>query len=243
MTALAAAWWRAQCLRLAALCRQQRRLHQHDGPHGHGAPQSSTTNFDWRTEPAFAIWAGYDFGEGLGVRARWFHLDASTNTLNTSLSSPAAGSTIGASPTLPTLAAPLGATLFGSPGLLLNNGVGQDLLTFSSSLRIDTVDAEATYTCGNERWNFVFAGGGRFMTMAQSYHARLNNNPGDGVTFNRRTWTSPIPSTAAVRRLISRATWRVGHTNFSLFGNTRAAPSWSAAPTRQPATLKSSPIR
>ncbi len=181
------------------------------------APVTTTTNFDYRIEPAFAVWAGYSFGDGLGVRARWFHFDASSSPVNASNGPGLTNTSIGASPNLPTLALPPGANLFGSPGLLLNSGLGQDLLTFTSELRIDTADAELTYTWNTPSCNFIFGGGGRFMSMMQSYHARLNNNLGDGVTSESQSLDFSHNFNGGGVVIDFEANYKIGRTGLALY--------------------------
>ncbi len=192
---------------------------------GTAAPATNTTNFNWNTEPAYALWAGYNFADGLGVRGRWFHLDASSDNLNASNGPGATTTGISASSDLPKLALPggMGGTLFGSPGLLLNSGVGQDLLKFGSSLRIDALDAEATYNWETERWSFVIAGGGRYLSMNQAYRATLSNNPGDGVTSESQDLYFTHKFSGGGPTFDLQASTRICQTNLSLYANGRVS--------------------
>jgi len=127
---------------------------------------------------------------------------------------------IGLSPNLPTLP---GGTGFGSPGLLLSSGAGQDVLTFTSSLRIDALDAEATYDWGSERTAFCVSGGGRFLSMRQGYHAELINNPGDGVTSESQNRDFTRKFNGGGTTIDFQASMRVGQTNLSVYANGRAS--------------------
>ena len=151
---------------------------------GTSAPSTNTTNFEWNAKPAYAIWLGWSSPDGLGARIRWFHLDGSSDAVDASNGPGTTTTGISCVPrTLPTLPGiPRRSVVLDRPGLLLNSGVGQDLLTFTSNLRVDAVDFEVMYDWETERWAFVVAGGGRYLSMKQGYHASLINNPGDGVT-------------------------------------------------------------
>ncbi len=186
---------------------------------GGPTPQTTSTNFGWNMEPAYAIWAGYTWAEGFGLRARWFHLDASSNTMNTTLGSPGATTTnITASPNLPALPLPAGAAVFGSPGLLLNSGLGQDSLTFSSTLRIDAIDTEATWTCDLGNWKLIAGAGGRYLHMDQNYQAHLSNRLGDGVTSETQFLSFDHNFDGAGPVVDLQVNWKIGGSNFSIYG-------------------------
>jgi Legionella pneumophila major outer membrane protein precursor/BON domain len=189
---------------------------------GTASPSTNSTTFSWNAEPAYAIWAGYDFADGFGIRARWFHLDASSDTMTASNGPGLTTTGIRPSPNLPTLPGTTG-NGFGSAGLLLNSGVGQDLLTFTSSLRIDALDAEATYDWQSDKWMFSFSGGGRFLSMKQEYHAALTNNPGDGVTSESQNLDFTHKFTGGGPTIDFQAAMRIGQSNFSVYANGRAS--------------------
>ncbi len=185
---------------------------------GTPGPATTATDFNWSFKPAFDIWAGINLGDGFGIRARWFHLDGSSETMFASNGPGTTTTGIAPSPNLPTL--PGGAT-FGSPGLLLNSGVGKDLLSFTSSLRIDAVDGEATYDWQTDRWAFQVGGGGRYLTMSQSYNAKLINNPHDGVTLETQNLNYIHNFSGGGTTIDFLALMRVGQTNLSLYASGR----------------------
>ena len=114
-----------------------------------GTPTSSesSSSFNWNYNPAFAGWIGWTLDGGLGVRGRYFQFSADSETAsisNGATALPGTQTTINP-PLANLLALSTGGTAFGSPGPVLNSGVGTDQLTFSSSLTITAIDVEATY--------------------------------------------------------------------------------------------------
>lgn len=185
---------------------------------GTSRPAATATDFGWTGLPAFDIWGGYDFGDGFGIRARWFHLDGSSDTMNVSNGPGMTTTGITPSPYLPTLP---GSATFGSPGLLLNSGVGKDLLTFTSNLRIDSIDGEATYSFQSGRWSFTVGAGGRYLNMSQEYSATFINNPHDGVTLETQNLNQKHTFSGGGTTLDFQSSMRIGQSNFSLYANGR----------------------
>lgn len=101
--------------------------------------------------------------------------------------------------------------------MLLNAGLGQDNLTFSSSLRIDAVDAEMTWdwNCGNMK--FLAGIGGRFLYMNQTYDARLRNKLSDGVTSELQTLDFSHNFNGGGPTIDLQANWKLGTTNLFLY--------------------------
>jgi Legionella pneumophila major outer membrane protein precursor len=183
------------------------------------SPQTDTTNFRWNMVPGFAIWGGYTLEDGLGMRGRWFHLDAASNSEYATLGSPGAITTsITASPNLPALPLPPGAGTFGSPGLLLNTGLGRDLLDFKSTLRIDAADAVVTWTSIYGNWKFILGGGGRYLHMDQNYTARLSNHLADNVTSESQVISFNHNFDGGGPVVDLQTNFKVANTNFSFYG-------------------------
>ncbi len=191
---------------------------------GIGTPTPSTTSqdFDWAYRPAPAMWFGYTTESGLGIRARAFYFDQSPTTLTTSLNpNTAATATItppaGLSPVVGI--PPVG---FAAPGILLGGGAGQDQLAFSSSLRIQTIDMEATYAWNLDSFALLFSGGGRYLQMSQNYNATLVNVPGTGASeydalIAGHNFYGGGPTVAL------QCDWKVGSTGLSLYGLARGS--------------------
>jgi hypothetical protein len=147
-----------------------------------GQPNSQviSESFGWDFQPAFAGWIGWTSASGLGVRARYFEFSDSSETASLSNGiTPAPQTQTTINPPLGNfLPLSTGGTAFGSPGTLLNTGFGTDRLTFGSDLRIETVDLELTYQMNCCCGLFQIFGGGRYLNLAQGYHATLVNTGG-----------------------------------------------------------------
>lgn len=145
---------------------------------------AGVTDFDYGLEPAPLVWLGYVTDSGLGVRGRWWHFDHGTDVSVTNADT--SGSTVVSS------ASPQGVS-FSSPGPLLKNGLGADVMQFSSRLEMDVWDVEATQEWGCGGWTFLLSAGGRYVHLAQDYKAfRINQD----LTFSRPN--GPQDSTALV---------------------------------------------
>jgi hypothetical protein len=147
-----------------------------------GTPSSVVTqdSFQWRMDPAAAFWLGWTSASGLGVRARYFFFDSSSATTDlTNSITPAPGTQTTITPPLSNfLPLSTGGTAFGSPGTLLNSGIGVDHLSFTSDLHIHAIDIEATYAWNGAGWSLLASGGGRYLSLDQGYQARLVNTGG-----------------------------------------------------------------
>jgi len=164
----------------------------------------SSTDFEWNFQLAPAIWFGFVNEYGSGVRARYFHFDHSSKTLNV------AGSdqTINAPPSLDQP----GDNSFVSPGVL-GTMTGGDQLTFRSGLQLNTGDVEFTYEYQAGPLALLFSGGGRYQRLAQSYDALLTNN----VT----------PGDSEVQRLISESEFNGGGPTVAMQGRWEAGAGWA----------------
>jgi hypothetical protein len=186
------------------------------------SPQQTNTDFVWQFEPAMAFWLGWHNENGIGFRGRYFRFDQLSHTLNANLD-PAQGATqaILPPPSLANLAGS-GAT-FGSPGLILANGLGQDLLTFWSTLKIDAVDIEATCDITRCRWVLQLAGGARYLHMSQDYVGKLSNSLPGGLATESQTLNFGHNFTGAGPTAAVQGTYNIGTTGLSLYGNVRGS--------------------
>jgi hypothetical protein len=140
----------------------------------------SYTNFHWSYEPAGAFWLGWNADCGLGARGRFFFYDQESTTLSLVNATSVPPQTTVNPPLANFLQPSTGGTAFGSPGAVLGAGLGRDELTFNSDLKIYVVDVEATYAWKGDNWTLLASGGGRYLTLTQSYKAALFNG-GDGL--------------------------------------------------------------
>src|SRR5262249_40562209 len=101
---------------------------------GTATPVQSANDFEWNFHVAPAAWLGWSSECGVGSGARFFHSDQDPDGTPPALAGAAAASTVipppaGLSPLLGT--PPRGIQ---SPGVLLQGGLGEDLLAAHSSL-------------------------------------------------------------------------------------------------------------
>jgi hypothetical protein len=192
-----------------------------------GTPTSlvAQSSFPWEFEPAAAFWLGWCMPSGLGARARYFYFEQTSSSIgltNTTTPPPATQTTINP-PLANFLPLSTGGTAFGSPGTVLNAGIGTDVLSFGSDLRIHAFDVEATYILEGKCWALLASAGGRYLTLEQNYHASLNNN-GAGMPVNEvqlfdssRNFRGAGP----VASLFGQVYF--GRTGLSLFGSVRGS--------------------
>lgn len=145
---------------------------------GMDATAVSSVQRDFCLDPAFAplIWVGYATESGLGIRARWWHLEQGSQLAAVN-ADPAGETTI-------TSAAPRGLSIT-SPGHLLKAfGAGADAMVFDSNLRLDSWDLEATQDWQAGCWSLLVSGGIRYVHLAQNYNAyRFNSGTAGAVVF------------------------------------------------------------
>jgi hypothetical protein len=111
---------------------------------------------------------------------------------------------------------------FQSPGILLQNAMGADQLTFRSDLHIQTIDGEATYARRVGNLSLLAAAGGRYLQMHQNYRGVLINSLGSP--------TSELSVLDAGRNFYGggptlglQGTWRLGGSGFGFFGSARGS--------------------
>jgi hypothetical protein len=178
-----------------------------------------TTPFDWDLQMAPAFWLSWTGANCCGVRARYFHFDDSSNTLGQTLT--AAQVAGGALKVLPpsNLILPGGVPNFGSAGVLLGLGAGQDVLGFNSRLEIQTLDVEATWHLERGQWLVQLAAGGRYLNMEQNYTATLANDVAGAS--ERQTLTFDHDFSGGGPTLALQASYQIAR--LSLFGNVRGS--------------------
>lgn len=184
----------------------------------------STIQQDWDVRPAFAVSLGWAGSGDLGMRSRYFQFDQRSNQLSASLTQ--ADVTPGTAITPPAFGLPesTGVARFGSPGTLIQAipPLGQDFLTFTSSLTIRAVDVEAISRHDLGSWNLLASAGGRFLRLEHLYEATLLNPGAPGTTevqtlLNERRFTGGGPTVAL------EAARRLGGSGFALFGTLRGS--------------------
>jgi hypothetical protein len=200
---------------------------------------TQTQQFGWGMQPAFDVWLEATSPQGLGIRARWFHMDGASSTASLSVPSGAYGasnlSVIAVTPSPTLFNAPPGtvpqqnpalAGLFGGPSPFVVNFPGApastDRFTFDSQIRLDAVDLEATGSWYTK--SLVASGGvgGRYFKMTQGYNALLVNENATGATLNESLNFNQVFNGGGptVSGLVS---WHPIHPNFSVYGGGRAS--------------------
>jgi hypothetical protein len=124
-------------------------------------------DFDWGYDFAPLVWLGYVGEDGLGVRARYWRFDQASRALLSN------GDSSG--DVLVTTPSPLGLDIT-SPGIVLFKQ-GVDTLAFDSSLKLDSLDLEATLEGGAGPWWIGLSAGARYAHVAQEYNAYRNDPP------------------------------------------------------------------
>lgn len=164
--------------------------------------------FGWSMQPAFDVWLEAVSPSGIGLRARYFHLDGGSNDLflnvpSTQYNSANGTSVIAVTPTPYLFNSPPGtvpqqnpalAGLFGGPSPFVVNFPGAptsvDRFTFTSYLRLDAVDLEATGSYQSTMLTLSGGIGGRYFHMSQDYNASLINSDGLGASLTESLQSS-----------------------------------------------------
>jgi hypothetical protein len=139
------------------------------------APVSTATTFDWSYSVSPLIWLAYSGESGLGAQIRYFRFDQSSNDPSTS--NPDGANNIFQAPGLPEpelFHGGTGSGLFNSPSV---GGPG-DVLTFSSDIRIETLDLELTKHLSVSQWSLMLSAGARYLQSAMDYRGVLVNAAG-----------------------------------------------------------------
>lgn len=189
---------------------------------GTNSPHQSTTDFSWTYNATPAFWLGWLNGNGFGGRGHYFFYDQQSRTTTTSLSAADAASSSIAPP--PNLASPAGSPTFGSPGVILGNGLGQDVLAFRSDLKIQAIDMEASQLVTGGGAFALISGGARYLHMSQDYQATLSNVlPPPASASESQLLQFGHNFTGAGPTLNIVAGYQVGGIPLSLFGDVRGS--------------------
>lgn len=140
---------------------------------GTSSPLQSTTDFSWNYNATPAFWLGWLNASGLGFRGHYCYYDQFSRTASASLNVAQAATSTIAPPA--NLASPVGSPSFGSPGVILGSGLGQDVLAFRSNLRIQAIDMEVSRLLDGGGLFALFSGGARYFHISQDYQATLSN--------------------------------------------------------------------
>lgn len=176
-------------------------------------------DYNWALSPR--IWLGVENDSGFGLRTRWWHYDQSAPTLTTTndpipLGSATLRQTVAGDSPLMAIGPQTGL-----PGVLSiqEQGVAgkADVLVFTSDLRMDVWDFEATFSdIQMGQWQLLLASGVRYAHVSQHYNSFLAGNTtqflDSGQSFNGLG-----PSFAAEARR------PVGDLGLTFFGAARAA--------------------
>ncbi len=189
---------------------------------GSANPVQTATDFDWNFHVAPAAWLGWSAKCGVGFRARYFLFDQDSEGLSGLLDAATAKTTTISPPAglSPLLGAPPRG--FQSPGVLLQGGQGEDTLGVHSSLKIQTIDGEATFAHEWAHFGGMLTVGGRVLQMRQNYFASLVNVPVAGVSENSfldagHNFYGGGPTLSCAAR------WEVGRSGIAIFGSARGS--------------------
>ena len=190
-----------------------------------GTPTSlvTDTSFHWNYQPAVAAWAGWAAPNGLGLRARYFFEGHSSDIAAVNLTTTAPPQTTINPPLGNFLPLSTGGTAFGSPGTVLNNGIGTDQLTFGSDLWIHAIDIEATRGIKGAGWSLLLSAGGRYQILDQGYHGRLVNNGGGAPVTEVQTLDSTRNFNGGGPVLGFEGSAKLGNSNLSVYGSLHGA--------------------
>lgn len=200
---------------------------------------SRTEQFGWSMQPALEAWVEATSPSGLGLRARYFYLDSTSNRANLSVPSSQYNSTasplIAVTPSQFLINSPPGtvpqqnpalAGLFGGPSPFVVNFPGApasvDRFAFRSELRINTGDLELSGVLYGDQFELTGGLGGRYFQMTQSYGATLINSNGAGAVLSEsldssRRFEGGGPTLSAQLR------WHPITENLSLFAGGRGS--------------------
>jgi len=186
-------------------------------------PSRTETDFNWDFDAAPAVFLGIVSPSGRGVRAGWFHFDESSTPQHTGLTPGLATSSfIDPAPGVTGLPG----AVFASPGALLSAGAGKDVLDFSSSLKVHSLDLEAMQDWHFGCFSLLVSGGGRYLEVSQEYSANLRNSavfPGVGSASELQHLDFAQRFQGGGPTLAAEGRWQVRNSGLSLFANARAS--------------------
>jgi hypothetical protein len=202
---------------------------------------ASDLNYDFSASPN--VWFGLVTDCGIGVQGRFFRFDQLSHALNESLSSAEASGTGAFAPpagtvTTVSIAAPAtitsllpGGGFAGSAPSAVSaadtSGLGGDDLDFTSRLKIELADLEATYDAQVGHLGLQIACGGRYLHMAQNFKETLSGKgvPAGGTLF--ATETEQLDFGHNFRgggpTLGLQAHWQLGESSLAIVGSARGA--------------------
>jgi hypothetical protein len=191
----------------------------------------SSQDFGYDPSVSPLLYFGYVSDCGLGVRARWFQFDQGSSV--TGQNGPLAPST-GSTTTDSVILVPTGNTfvdlirseLFGS-AVSSSNPNQVDSLSFTSHLLLQVWDLEATQDLQTGPWSFLFAGGVRYLHMAQRYgmysKVLVPGGNTDGLLNGDSTFVFDHDFNGVGPTLAIEAERRLGSSGLSLYGTARGA--------------------
>lgn len=197
---------------------------------GVGVANTTTTNTtqqNFQDNYTFAplVWLGYVSRSGLGVRARyWYYQNtATTTTTNDVFPTGTTATVITSSGTPPFF------VTSGNPGSALSNGVGQDQLQFTRSLRLNVWDMEAIQQLNSGPWSLLVGAGARYATLNQSYGA-TRFNPGGSNAAGTTTFDLDFETASSVNNFkgagpmaVLEAYRTLGNTGLAIYGSARGS--------------------
>jgi hypothetical protein len=183
---------------------------------GNVATAETGTQQDFSMSGQFAplIWLGYVGEGGMGLRARWWHLQGTTK-FTTDLgpnSDPNTSTSI-------FTAYPLGVGFSAASSSAIDNA-----MEFDSSLTMDVTDLEFLWDLRPRRGSLLLGAGIRYAHLNQSYHASLLSTPTDptqDVLGNDLAFNHNFDGIGPLLSLEAR--YPLGETGFSLLGSVRGA--------------------
>lgn len=201
--------------------------------------QTTNQDFDWNMKPAGACWLGVTNPSGFGIRARNFFFDGTSADALVSLTPGQASTPFGQVPSVTNVINPspfvpqnfpgalppvvAGSQSFSSPAQLLNVGVGQDDLLFRSSLKIDAVDIEPNFAWSAGNWSFLAGAGVRYLQIAQTYQAGLQNLGGGAPASEFETLNLSNKFWGVGPTISGEFTWTFRGTGLALFASGRGS--------------------
>lgn len=174
------------------------------GVNGGGNVTSSQQDFDYSLQLAPRFHLGWTNSSGFGVRAGWWGMavSSSTNATDASLTGLIAS------------AAPLDEAIFST-----GTAAAPTQLFFTSKLRMEIWDLEATQSFPMGPWTFMAAGGARYAHLSQGYSATEVNAAGAVVqavdSGHSFTGVGPTVALGASRQL--------GNSNLFVFSSARGS--------------------
>jgi hypothetical protein len=174
-------------------------------------------DFDYKYEVSPRVWLGIAGPDGWGFRTSYWHFDTDVAVPREGLNGANVGSTL-------ISAAPLGVTIT-TPTILLAPLPGHDdHLETTTSLNTDVYDFEVTRQINCCCLCMLASAGARYAMIRQTYGAHISNefnNP--AVLSELIDLHSPCKFLGAGPTADLDATYPLGHSGFSLYGNFRGA--------------------